>query len=219
MADSILTTHYSRPQFIATNENLGSDAKAEIWKGLAVVDVEISPSAAVTDFPLALDTNKDKQTTQEILAKDLEVVKIIQPTKLKVTTVIKELSILENIISTFKNETVTVSITTKSIITKNLVLTEVKVSQTAEMLSASRVEMVFEQAQAPMPSGYVPEQGADASIYGIGVQDPPTVPALGSLSKAINVALGRVPVVIFGPLLNNVGGPFILNSLSGGRLA
>ncbi len=219
MADSILTTNFSRPQFTATNENLGSGPKAEIWRGLAVVDVEITPSAAVTDFPLVMDSPKDSSTTEQIQAKDLQAVKILQPSRLKVTALIGDISTLENIISTFKNNSVTVSVDTKSIITKDLVLTEVHVMQNADMLTASKVEMTFEQAQPPLGSGYLPQQSADASVYGTGVQAPPTVPALGSLAKSITVALGRVPVVIFGPLLNNVGGPFILNSLSGGRLA
>ncbi len=219
MADSILTTHYNRPQFVATNENLGSDAKAKLWEGLAVVDVEITPSAAVTDFPLVMDSPKDSNTTEQIQAADLQAVKIMQPSRLKVSALIANLSILENIISTFKNDAVTVSIDTKSIITKNLVLTEVHVTQSPDMLTASKVEMIFEQAQPPKGSGYVPEQAADATVYGVGIQDPQTVVPLASLTKTITVALGRVPVVIFGPLLNNVGGPFILNSLSGGRLA
>jgi hypothetical protein len=219
VADSIFTTHYNRPQFLATNENLGSDARAVIWEGLAVVDVEVSPSAAVTDFPLVLDDPKDYVTTQEIQAKDLEAVRILQPTRIKVIALIKDISILDNIISTFKKDDVTVSINTKSILTKNLVLTEVSVSQSAEMVSASKVEMTFEQAQPPLGSGYVPEQAADASVYGIGTKDPEFVTPLASLTKVIKSSLGRVPVTIFGPLLNNKGGPFTLNSLSGGMLA
>jgi hypothetical protein len=220
MADTILTARYSRPQFLATNENLGTDASAVIWEGLAIVEVEVSPSAGTTDFPLFIDSPKDSPTTEKIQSDDLQAVKIIQPAKLRLSAIVADLSKLENIISVFKDETVTISVNTKSIITKNLILTELNVSQNADMLSATKVDMTFEQVAQPENSGYSPEQAADGSVYGIGVQQPPSITGnFGSLQKTITVALGRVPVTIFGPLLNNAGGPFILDHLKSGMLA
>jgi hypothetical protein len=136
-----------------------------------------------------------------------------------VSAIVGNLSELENIISTFEDSTVTMSIDSKSIITKNLILTNLNIEQSADMLTAAKVDMTFEQAAPPEGAGYIPEQAADGSVYGIGVQQPPEVSGtFGSLQKTITVALGRVPVTVFGPLLNNAGGPFILDHIKNGML-
>lgn len=224
MADSavqsILTAAFSRPQFLASNENLGGDALAVLWKGMAVVEVDLIPSAAVTDHPLINNDPKDSATTEKIENTELQALKIIQPSKIRVSAIVGDISTLEKIISTFKDETVTISINTKSIITKNLVMTDLRITQDGDMLTASRVEMLFEQAAAPAGAKFTPEQSGDSSTYGIGVADPKSITGgFGSLGNSITTALGRVPVTIFGPLLNNKGGPFILDHLKNGMLA
>lgn len=216
MADTILTAVFSRPQFIATNETL----KQVVWKGMAVVDVDIDSSAAVTDMPLAIDGPKDAATTSAIQENDLKACKIIQPSRLQVNALISDLSIIENIITVFKDPTATMSITTKSIIADFLVMTALDIQQSHEMTSASRIAMTFEQAQPPLDSGFQPEQSADASMYGISVQQPPVVSPLGSLMNSVTDALKRPPVPLPpGVLINNRGGPFILDSPSQGRLS
>lgn len=207
MANTILTANFSRPQFVATNETLN----AVIWQGMAVVTAEVDPSAAITEMPLAIDGPKDSNTTQTIQEADLRATKIIQPVKLKVQAVIDNLSIVESIIAMLNDETATMSVNTKSIITRNLILTDVGITQSGEMTSASRVAMTFEQAQPPAGEGYNPEQPADASVYGIGLQDIQSVSPLGSLAQTVTAAVSRPVVKIFGPLIDGLGGPFILN--------
>ena len=207
MSNTILTANFSRPQFVATNEALNQI----IWEGMAVVSAEIEPSAAVTDMPLAIDGPKDSPTTETIHEADLRATKIIQPVRLRVQAVISDISIIENIIGMLEDETATMSVNTKSIITKDLILTEVGVSQTGDMTSAARVSMSFEQAQAPVGAGYNPEQPADGSVYQIGFQNLTYVVPLGSIVKSVGEALSRPVVPIFGPLIDGKGGPFILN--------
>jgi hypothetical protein len=208
MANTILTANFSRPQFLATNEVMNT----RIWQGMAVVSAEIDPSAAITEMPLAIDGPKDSNTTQTIQEADLKATKIIQPVRLKVQAVIDDLSIVENIIGILEDETVTLSVNTKSIITKNLILTDVGIQQTGEMISASRVSMSFEQAQPPVGEGYNPEQPADASVYTIGFQDLNSVSPLGSLMRSINAALSRPVAPVVDALIEGAtGGPFILD--------
>jgi hypothetical protein len=215
MADTILTAAFSRPQFQAKNEA----TNAVVWQGIAIVDVDIDSQAALTEMPMAIDGPKDSQTTSNILEEDIKVAKIIQPVKLRVTALIKDLSMLEGIITLFNDETVTMSVNTKSIITDHLVMTDLEITQTADMISASKVVMTFEQAQPPAGSGYLPEQAADASVYGFGIQSLPRTNFIGTLSKAVQDALTRPPAPLPpGVLIDSDGGPFILNRSTLGTL-
>lgn len=207
MANSLLSSIFSKPQFVATNES----TSAKIWTDISIVDVEIQSGSANTDAPMSNTSVSDSSTYQSILAADLEAVKIIEPSRLRVTALSGNISTVQNIISTFLDETVTISINTKSIITAHLVLTEVDVEQTGEMISASRVIMTFEQAQPPQNSGYAPEQGGDFSVYGVSIQSPASVVPLSTLTKAVSSAAASVPVPS-GTLMDSVGKPFILDS-------
>jgi hypothetical protein len=208
MAQAILSTLTSKPQFIATNENTGTT----IWGKLGIVDVEVSSDSANTDMPISNQQVSDGATYQSILAADLQSVKIMQPSRLRVTALCSDISTQENVISTFLDNTVTISINTKSIITSYLVLSDVDIEQSGEMLSAARIVMVFEQAQAPANSGYAPEQSADSSVYGVSVQTPPTVVPLATLVQAVKNAAFIPQVPANGAVLGSIGEPFILDS-------
>jgi len=187
---------------------------------MAVVEVDVTRSAAVTDYPLIDNDPKDSETTEKIENTELQALKILTPSKVRVSALIGDLSTLEKIIDTFKNSTVTISITTKSLIVNSLIMTDLKISQSADMLTASKVDMSFEQADKTDNAKFKPEQSGDSSMFGTGVQDPKSISGtLGSLGNTISNAVSRVPVTIFGPLLNNKGGPFILDHLKNGMLA
>jgi hypothetical protein len=208
MPQSILSTLTSKPKFVATNENTG----ATIWSKLGIVDVEVSSSSANTEMPISNQQVSDTETYQTILEQDIQAIKIIEPSRLRVTALCADISTLENVIATFMDTTVTISINTKSIITSYLVLSHLDVEQTGEMISASRVIMVFEQAQPPANSGYAPEQAADSSVYGVSIQTPPTVVPLATLVQAVKSAAYIPTVPANGALIDNLGGSFILDS-------
>jgi hypothetical protein len=208
MPESILSTLFSQPKFVATNENTG----LTMWSKLGIVDVEVASSSGNTDKPLSNQQISDNGTYQSILSQDIQTVKIMQPDRLRVTALCADISTLENVISTFLDNTVTIAINTKSIITSYLALCDVDIEQTGEMISASRVVMTFEQAQPPVNSGYAPEQSADASVYGISIQSPPSVVPLATLVKAVQSA-AFIPKVPGGDaVLDSLGAPFILDS-------
>ena len=72
--------------------------------------------------------------------------------------------------------------------------------------------MTFEQAQPPAGAGFKPEQAADASVYGLGVQNLQEVRPMWTLNKTITNVLKRPPLPLPpGVLIDNKGGPFILN--------
>lgn len=209
MPPSILSALTTKPGFNATNELTGN----VVWTDLGVVDVEIRSSSANTDMPMSnQQENQSGGVYTSILTADIEAIKIIQPSGLRVTALCANISTLENIIATFLDETSTISINTKSIITSFLVMTELDVEQTSEMISASKVVMTFEQAQPPQNSGYLPEQSGDSSVYGVSIQTPPSVVPLATLAKAVGAATFIPTTFIAGSLIDSDGGPFILDS-------
>lgn len=208
MPQSILSSLLSKPQFNAINELTGTT----VWAKLGIMDVEIGSSSENTEKPISNQQVSDKATYQSILTQDIQAAKIIQPDRLRVTALCDDISTLENVLATFSDTSATISINTKSIITSFLVLTEVDVEQTGDMLSASKVIMTFEQAQPPANSGYAPEQAADASVYGVSIQTPPSVVPLATLTKAVSAATFVSTPVVSGALIDADGGPFILDS-------
>lgn len=209
MPASILSALTSNPGFNATNELTGN----VVWTDLGVIDVEIHSSSANTDMPMSnQQENQSGGTYTSILTADIEAIKIIQPSGLRVTALCANISTLENIIATFLDETSTISINTKSIITSFLVMTELDIEQTAEMISASKIVMTFEQAQPPANSGYAPEQAGDSSVYGVSIQTPPSITPLATLAKAVGAASFIPTTFVAGSLIDSNGGPFILDS-------
>jgi hypothetical protein len=208
MPSSILASLLSQPLFTVTDDTTG----ATLWSDLGIVDVEVILSSENTDKPLSNQQVDDISTYQSILSTDIQSVKIIAPTKLRVTALCDDLSTVKSIIAYFDNTTATMSCSTKSVITRYLAMSEVDIEQSSEMISASKIVMVFEQAQPSQSTGYAPEQAADQSVYGVTLQSPPTVVPLATLTRAIATATATIPPVVSGALIDALGGPFILDS-------
>jgi hypothetical protein len=192
MTASILSTLLGKPTFTVTDEATG----AVIWTDLGIVSVEVMLSSENTDQPLSNQQVDDISTWQDILAADIQSVKIISPDRLRVTALCSGLSTVKSIIAYFGNLSSTLSINTKSIITRYLVMSECDIEQSGEMISAVRIVMVFEQAQPSESTGYAPQQGADQSVYGVSIANPPSVVPLATLTKAIASATQIIPASI-----------------------
>lgn len=208
MANTILSTLLGTPTFSVTDDSTG----AAIWTDLGIVDVEVSLSSDNTDQPLSNQQIDDISVWQDILAADIQSVKIISPDRLRVTALCSNLSTVKSVIAYFNNLSATMSINTKSVITRYLVMSECDIEQSGEMISAVRIVMVFEQAQPSQSTGYAPEQAADQSVYGISIANTPQVIPLATLTKAIASATANIPPILSGALIDSLGGPFILNS-------
>jgi hypothetical protein len=116
-------------------------------------------------------------------------------------------------VASFYDTTATFQVVSKSIIANSLVINSVDIEQSAEMISAARLSITFEQIQPSEPSNYNPEQPGDATMYGIEIQQPTIVPLSGS-TLMHNLASIKVPYVPIttGALIDKLGEPFILDS-------
>jgi len=208
MPGSILSTVLGAPSFSVTDDSTGS----AIWTDLGIVDVEITTPSDNTDQPLSNQQINDSTVYQSILSADIASVKIISPDRVRVTALCSDLSTVKSVISYFSNLTATMSINTKSVITRSMVMSECDIEQSGEMISAVRIVVVFEQAQPAESTGYAPEQPADESTYGISIANPPSVVPLATLTKAISAAVGSITPIVSGALIDGLGNPFTLDT-------
>jgi hypothetical protein len=213
MPSTILASLLGSPSFRCTNDATG----LSVWADLGIIDVEIHEPAAVTDQPLSNQqvTSSDPATQkiyQSVLPVDIQGAKIIEPSVLRVTALCSDLSTVKAIIAAWQDTTSTFSISTRSIITHYLCISEVEIEQTGEMISAVKITLTFEQAQPAEVTGYAPEQAADSSVYGVNIQTPLSVTPLATLTRAIASATVTLPVIVSGALIDKLGGPFTLDS-------
>lgn len=165
------------------------------WVNFKVKDVEIIDDADVTDEPLSTAQYSAAGVYQSVLKDDLASVKIISPSKVRITGFSNDISTVESIIDYILTQDLTLSITTKSVKIPSLTITSVEIEQSPEMLSASKITIELEQAAPPLPnSGYNPKDAANASVYGIRIQ------TLSSVTKTVSGLYNTVLTKIGGLL-------------------
>jgi hypothetical protein len=211
MPNTILSSPFSQPIFLAVNE-LNNFAT---WKSLGIVSVDVGVSSSNTDQPISMEQVHSGVVYQSLLEQDIESIKIIEPSHLRITALAPDIDTVDSIIQVFANPYATMSISTKSIITYSLVVTSIDIEQSADMLSAARVIISLEQAQPPVYTDYNPAQDADASMHGITLQQPNSISVAnipGIFAKTLlNFKVPPVTPDLFGALIDQGGGPFILD--------
>lgn len=187
MAQSILSSLFSQAQISFTNELTGTPC----WTGMKVADVETPSQSSTSDQPMATDSLAESSVSTGLQAADIRTMKIIRPSRMRIISVVDNLSLIENILSLFANTQVTLSVTSKGIIADSMSILEVNIEQVSDMLSANRVIIDLEQIVPPQTSSYAPAQSADQSSYGLSVQS--------SQSSSLT------PASLFANLANNLG--------------
>lgn len=185
MADSIFASILShvtdKSNFTAINEI----TKRPCWKTLRIKDVEIDLSAAVTANPIFVGKSSDSATLQSLLSNDLKTIKIINPTRMRITGRCESKSLIGELISSFEDAQSTFRIVSKDVSSDNMVMTTMDIEQSADMTSAVTVIIELERAVAPPTKGeYNPAQEADSPSKNSTLQNPPT--ALTTISGLAN---------------------------------
>ncbi len=172
MADSLLQSVFGKTSFTAVNElnNL------VCWKNLRIKDVEVNPSAMTTNNPISVENATERSSLVSLLSTDINTLKIIQPSNMRITAFCDTLSSIENIVDVFEDTQATLTITTKGITASNMAVISVEIDQSPDMLSAAKVIIELEQASAaPDTDLFYPANSSDESPYGISIQTPPGV--------------------------------------------
>lgn len=172
MADSLIQSAFGKTSFTVVNElnNL------VCWKGLKVKDVEVDSASMNTSNPISVENATERSSLTSLLSADINTLKIIQPSRMRITCFCDSLSMIENIVDVFEDTQATLTVTTKGITANGLVIITVDISQTPEMISAAKVIIELEQTSpAPDTDLFFPANSSDESAYGVSVQTPPSV--------------------------------------------
>jgi hypothetical protein len=206
---SIVSTISDQVAFTATNE---LDSKV-IWKDLDIKSVEISGEAAQTDHPLSNVQYNDDSTYTNLSAEDIQTIKIIRPSIVRVIGICADISTIESVTNVFADTQVSIVISTKSIIIPDLVLSTINIEQSGNMLSAAEITMELEQAEPPTATTYSPSQAGDVSEYGIRIQSLKTAPvSLSTLASKVAQKISAPVSVISGALLGSQGESFLIGT-------
>jgi hypothetical protein len=170
---SILASVLGKVSFKVTSELNGST----LWRNLKIVRVEVDSGSMNSDQPLGIDQYSENQVLQNLVTADINASKIIRPSAIRITALCPDLSTEESIINAFANKKQTLTVTSKGIIAKNMAVTEVIINQTPDILTATKVEIMLEQAadMGASDTAYRPLQPGDSNTLGISIQGPTTV--------------------------------------------
>lgn len=205
MAKSILSALSSKPSTSFINENTG----VPCWTAARIVDVSIISDSDNANSPLSNQQLNEASVSSELLSEDVKTAKILRPSRLRVTIITDNISLIENVLGLFADVTVTISITSKSIVANSMSIVDVEVEQSSEMLSASKVIVTLEQVIVASGSRFNPAQDSDSDNYGLGVQSPSRVGA--SLSTAATSAgsllssAGTAVTSLYNRIKNQIG--------------
>jgi hypothetical protein len=202
---SILSALQGKSVVTFVNELTGT----QCWTDANVKDVEIVSDSDNAEMPLSTEQVNETSVYSGLLAADVKTSKIIKPVRLKATVLTSNLSLVENILSLFADTTVTIGVTSKSIVSSSMAISHVAIEQTPDMLSASKVTVLFEQTQPPQPSTFDPAQTADASTLGLGIQNlNPVGPSLSSIGGGVGslISTGTTAVgSLYQRFIQNIG--------------
>lgn len=171
MANSILSSLLSTSKFKVYNEATGYP----IWSKLQVKSVDVDAESSNAEEPLSVMQLSESSVRAQLLIQDIQSSKIIRPSRLRITALCSDISTLESIIALFNDVTSTLSISSKSVITGSMMITRLHISQSSEILSASKITIELEQSKPPAPNNFNPSQASDASTYGVRIQTPPSL--------------------------------------------
>ncbi|QOV06244.1 tape measure chaperone [Burkholderia phage Maja] len=187
MPQSILSSLFGKASFSAISEITNTP----VWTGIKILNVEIDASSANSDQPSGINQHSEDIVLISLTQDDIRATKIIQPAVMKVTAICPNLSVYENVIAAFANVMQSFTISTKGVIARNMVVTEVTATQTPEMLSATQVEIVLFQGVAPKnASVYNPSQPSDTNTQSITIQSPDSV--LTTVGNLFDTAITKI---------------------------
>jgi hypothetical protein len=171
--------------FSATNEL----TNAACWTALNIKDVEVDSSSMNTLQPVSQEQVTSSSTYTSLLAADIQVIKILNPSKMRITAFSADPSALNAVIASFMDTKSTVKITTKGITAKSMTVISVDIEQTPQMTSATKVVIELEQVTTPTSaSSGKAAQATDASTQKSLLQSLPSSAAtvVGAYNKVSN---------------------------------
>jgi len=172
MASSILGAIFGTNPFTITNDD--DFLPVNYAKELQIIGVEFLVSSAVTDHPISIGANLQAPDTNFVNLFDIDIEngKIIQPTKIRIKCMCSDLTAVERWMLYFIDTRLTFTITSKSIIADNMIMTDLTITQSTNSISASELLFEWEQAGLKKIDKFEPTDATNESTYGVRIQKP-----------------------------------------------
>lgn len=168
MAQTILSTLISPQGLRVVNDATG----LEVFTGLKVKKVEIEPSAALADNPFMTGTTANETVVQDTTQADLRSGKVLDPVRMTISALSEDSIATGVLIQLFLDQTHTLTVTSKSIITSTMAIANIDITQDKDHLSTDVIEITLIQAVPASQKPPVPMQAADANAAGISTVVP-----------------------------------------------
>lgn len=169
MASSLINTLFGKVAFAIVDESFDYPR----WGGLKILNVDIMLDSSIIDQPVAVQEGLADEGFISLLEIDISNGKIIQPVKVRVRAIAPNLSTVEGLMSGFVDSITTYSITSRSVISSSMYMTDLQIIQTPDNLSSTEVVIEWEQSAIPanLPP-FTPDNPANNSKFGVRVQKP-----------------------------------------------
>lgn len=187
MATSILSSLLSSNKLTITEES----QNLVVWSEIKTSKVEFMVPTQITDLPQTSTDYYSSAAAMQSVQNDLLNGKVIYPVEVRITCACEDIATVWGIIDLFNDVTKTFTIASKSIIAKYMSVTEITITQNAEMVSAARLDLKFEQAPPYDEYNFNPKQDGDKSTYGVHVQTTSSLTVtVGQLYNKVSQAIG-----------------------------
>jgi hypothetical protein len=143
-----------------------------VMQSLKIKSVTIENLADVSELPLA-----DSQLNSTVIFKstqrsDLGAGKVVMPSRVTVDAFSDDVSVTASLFSEWEDLESSIKIITRSVIIQYLVIIDIVVTQSPDMLDASQINIIFQQTSAPTIGSYTPQQSGDSSMVGTSFETP-----------------------------------------------
>lgn len=172
---SIISSILASPNASSSTRFFNENSGQACWTTANVRHIEIVNESENSEVPLSTQQVNETSVYQSLLATDVETVKIIRPTRIRVSMIAADMSLIDNVKASFADPTQTIQVTSKSIIATSMSVVHVGIDMEPGMLSANRLTVLMEQVQLAQTSNYNPLQAADRPTVNLGVQTLQTV--------------------------------------------
>jgi len=185
MAGSILDTLFKKSPLTIVNDVTGLKS----FTDLAIVSVDLMPETTTSESPLYNQDGTATSVYDSGIQIDTKNTKIIRPVKLKIHALSNNPSTVENLMVAFQDARLSFSITSKAIISDAMVMTDMVITQSAEMTAAVDITIELEQAFIPKSNAFAPKGSANASSFGLRIQQPQSL-ATNAINKVTSTVSG-----------------------------
>lgn len=198
MANNILSSLFAASPLKIINDL----DKYQYWGSIAVKGVDVMLDSSVTDNPISNKSFTEESLYTDLLDVDTRNGKIIRPVRLKISCISDEQGIIESMMGAYANNTSTFTVTSKSIIAESMMVTNLTLTQSSEMISATDIVIEFEQSEPPITDEFDPANPSNRSNFGVRIQAPPSVLAsdiknlTGTLTSAVDSLYTKITSIL-----------------------